>query len=101
MNPEICALKYGNVQVCQTTGQAPLGWITFMELGTLPLVALLSLGISTFLKAGFGLFWWIKHWQVLVQMILEMQQCISIYIQPAVISGLYYRCFVDHAQTLL
>lgn len=54
----------------------------------LPLVALVSLGISTFLKAVLAVFWWIKRWQVLVQTILGMQKCISIYIQPTMISEL-------------
>lgn len=97
----LCAVKDGNVQVCHAPGRTLLGWITFMGLESLPLVALVPLGNSTFLKAVLGVFWWVKLWQVLVQTILEMQQCISIYIQPAVISGLCQRCFVSRAQTLL
>lgn len=48
---QLCALKYGDVLVCWAPGQTLLGWITFIELEMLPLVALVSLGISTFLKA--------------------------------------------------
>lgn len=77
---QLCALKYVNVQVCWAPGQILLGWITFMELETLPLVALLSLGNSTFLNNVFDIFWCIKCCWVLVQMMLEMQQWISIYI---------------------